>query len=32
MYHRRAYLDGHDAILKTNGLALGYGRRVILTA
>ena len=25
-----AYLDGHDAILKTNGLAWGYGRRVIL--
>jgi ABC-type Mn2+/Zn2+ transport system ATPase subunit len=22
--------DGHDALLKTNGLALGYGRRVIL--
>ena len=26
-----ASLDGHDAILKANGLALGYGRRVILT-
>ena len=26
-----AYLDGHDAILKTNGLALGYGRHVILS-
>jgi ABC-type Mn2+/Zn2+ transport system ATPase subunit len=25
-----AYRDGHNAILKTNGLALGYGRRVVL--